>query len=156
MTVRPARVADVPTLVALIRLHAERGKMVPRPADELYTQIRSYVVAEESGRIVGCAATHVFWHDLAELKGLAVAEGWEGRGIGRAVCLACHEQLRQLGVSRVFALTGSPGFFEKLGYRRVNKDELPRFIWGECVRCPSFPICNEEALVLELATPACP
>lgn len=137
-------------MVAIIRFHAERGRMVPRSADELYTHLRSYFVAEARGRVIGCAASHIFWHDLAELKSLAVAEGWQGQGVGKALCLACHDQLRQLGVRQVFALTGAPGFFLRLGYRRVAKESLPRFIWGECVRCPSFPECNEEALLLDL------
>ncbi|HMP58337.1 MAG TPA: N-acetyltransferase [Gemmatales bacterium] len=152
MTVRPAVVADVPAIVALIQHHAAQGKMVPRPADEIYTQLRSYWVAEadDAPGLAGCASSHLYWSDLAELKGLAVAAGWEGRGVGRALCLACHDELRRLGVRRVFALTGTPRFFERLGYRIGDKKELPRFIWGECVRCPSFPVCQEEALVLDL------
>jgi amino-acid N-acetyltransferase len=124
--------------------------MILRPLDELYAHVRTYHVAEADGQIVGCAATHIFWGDLAELKGLAVADTHMGRGVGRAVCAACHADLARLGVARAFTLTKEVGFFERIGYRRVDKDALPRFIWGECVRCPSFPVCNEEALVKEL------
>ena len=87
---------------------------------------------------------------LAELKCVAVHDDYQGRGIGRAICEACVADLKRLGVRRVFTLTGTTGFFEKIGYRKVEKDSLPRFIWGECVRCPSFPVCNEEALVREV------
>jgi amino-acid N-acetyltransferase len=149
--VRRARVGDVPALHALIRTHAERGKMILRTLDELYANIREFHVAESpQGEIVGCAAAHVFWNDLAELKCLAVRDDWQGRGIGRALCEACLRDLAQLGVQRVFTLTNVPEFFEKIGYRRVDKDSLPRFIWGECIRCPTFPICQEEALVREV------
>jgi amino-acid N-acetyltransferase len=71
--------------------------------------------------------------------------------VGRAVVDGCHNDLRRLGIKRAFTLTSAPEFFEHLGYRVVAKDSLPRFIWGECVRCPSFPVCNEEALVFDLA-----
>lgn len=124
--------------------------MILRPLDELYTNLREFFVAEDAGRVVGGAATHIFWSDLAELKCVAVADDFQGRGVGRALCEACLGDLRRLGVRRVFTLTSAAGFFEKIGYRRVAKDSLPHFIWGECVRCPSFPVCNEDALVRDV------
>ena len=150
MITRPAQAADVPAIHALVKTHADRGKMILRPLEELYANLREFVVAEENRRIVGCAATHIFWNDLAELKCVAVADEAQGRGVGGALCDACLADLKRLGVRRVFTLTSAPGFFERVGYRRVDKDSLPHFIWGECVRCPSFPICKEDALVREV------
>lgn len=136
---------------ALIRTHAERGKMILRTLDELYANIREFHVAESlTKEIVGCAAAHVFWNDLAELKCLAVRDDWQGQGVGRALCEACLRDLARLGVKQVFTLTNVPEFFEKIGYRRVDKDSLPRFIWGECIRCPTFPVCYEEALLRDV------
>lgn len=154
MKVRPATVADVPVIHALIKSHADRGKMVLRPLDELYANLHTYLVCELDGKVVGCAATHIFWADLAELKGLAVDDAYQGRGVGAALCEACHADMKRLGVKRLFALTNAVPFFEKLGYERIAKDKLPRFIWGECVRCPSFPVCNEEAVIRDVAS--CP
>jgi amino-acid N-acetyltransferase len=151
VNIRPAHVADVPAMHALIKGFAERGKMVLRPLDELYANLRTFFVAETEGRVVGCAATQIFWSDLAELKGLAVDDAYQRRGIGKLLCEACLKELGRLGVSRVFTLTNAAPFFETLGFRRVAKESLPRFIWGECVRCPTFPVCNEDALLRELA-----
>jgi amino-acid N-acetyltransferase len=81
-----------------------------------------------------------------------VADSHQRRGIGRLLCEGLHADLRRLGVSRVFTLTNATPFFEKIGYQKVDKDSLPRFIWGECVRCPAFPVCNEDALVLGLVS----
>ena len=150
MTVRPAAAPDVPAIAALIKVHADRGKMIARGPDELFAALPAWLVAEQKGELVGCASVHVFWADLAEIKGLAVKGAAQGKGVGKALVLACHAKLRALGVGRAFALTSEPAFFEKLGYRRVKKEELPHFIWGECVRCPSFPVCNEEALLYDL------
>jgi amino-acid N-acetyltransferase len=150
VTIRPARVDDVPQLHALIKVHAERGKMVLRTPDELYATIREFLVADESGQVIGCVAAHVFSAELAELKCLAVRDDCQGRGIGTALCAACFDDVKRLGVRRLFTLTGSPAFFEKIGYRRVDKTTLPHFVWGECVRCPTFPVCNEEALVRDV------
>jgi amino-acid N-acetyltransferase len=148
--IRSARVDDVPHLHELIKSHAERGKMVLRPLDELYANLRAFVVCDWEGRVVGCAATQIFWTDLAELKCVAVHDDYQRRGIGAALCEACLEELARLGVRRVFTLTGSPEFFAKIGYQRIDKDLLPRFIWGECIRCPSFPVCNEDALIRDV------
>ena len=150
LLVRPAVAADIPAVHNLIQWHAQKGRMILRGFDELYADLRSFMVAEDNGELVGCASVHLFWSDLAELKCVAVNETQQGRGIGRKVVDACHADLRRLGIERSFALTGATTFFEKLGYRVVAKESLPRFIWGECVRCPSFPVCNEEALVFDL------
>lgn len=150
IVVRPAVAADVTAVHDLIKYHAQLGRMILRGFDELYSDLRSFMVAEEKGELLGCASVHLFWSDLAELKCVAVNERHQRRGIGRAVVEACHADLRRLGIKRSFALTGATDFFEKLGYNVVAKDSLPRFIWGECVRCPSFPVCNEQALVFEL------
>lgn len=154
LTVRPAVASDVPQVHELIKFHAQMGRMILRGFDELYSDLRSFMVAEENGELLGCASVHIFWNNLAELKCVAVKENQQRRGIGRAVVNACHADLMRLGIERAFALTGATTFFEKLGYEVVNKDSLPRFIWGECVRCPSFPVCNEEAMVFELTQPA--
>ncbi|MER3414925.1 MAG: GNAT family N-acetyltransferase [Gemmataceae bacterium] len=149
--IRPARVSDVPVLYELIRHYALEQKMILRTYEELYAHIREFQVGECDAQVVGCAAVHVFYADLAELKCVAVRQDYQGRGLGTALCRACLDDLRRLGVGRVFTLTGSPAFFEKLGFQRVAKDTLPHYIWSECVRCPTFPICREEALILDLS-----
>ena len=81
MNIRPARVGDVPAIYELIRTFADRKLMIRRSMGELYESIREFLVAiDDEGRIVGCAALHVFWDDLAELKCLAVAEQVPGAG----------------------------------------------------------------------------
>lgn len=132
----------------LIRTFADRKLMIRRSPGELYESIREFLVAEdEGGQVVGCAALHVFWEDLAELKCLAVREDVQGHGIGRKLVNACWEAARELEIATVFTLTYVADFFERCGYARVEKSDLPHKIWNECVRCPLFPNCNEVALV---------
>ena len=148
MRIRPARVGDVPAIQELIRTFADRKLMIRRSLGELYESIREFLVAtDEDGQIIGCAALHVFWEDLAELKCLAVTEGVQGRGVGRRLVDACWDAARALEIPTVFTLTYVPEFLEKCGYQRVDKADLPHKIWNECVRCPLFPNCNEVALV---------
>ena len=148
MNIRSARVGDVPAIHDLIRTFADRKLMIRRSLGELYESIREYLVAtDDGGRVIGCAALHVFWEDLAELKCLAVSEQAHGRGVGRRLVEACWEAAQELELATVFTLTYVPEFFEKCGYQRVEKSELPHKIWNECVRCPLFPNCHETALI---------
>lgn len=148
MNIRPARVGDVPAIHELIRTFADRKLMIRRSLGELYESIREFIVAtDDEGQVVGCVALHVFWEDLAELKCLAVSETVQGQGVGRRLVDACWEAARELELASVFALTYVADFFERCGYHRIDKAELPHKIWNECVRCPLFPNCNEVALI---------
>lgn len=121
--------------------------MIRRSLGELYESIREFLVVEDAGRIIGCAALHVFWEDLAELKCLAVSEQAQGRGVGRLLVDRCWQAAQDLQIKTVFTLTYVAEFFEKCGYQRIEKADLPHKIWNECVRCPLFPTCNEIALI---------
>jgi len=85
---------------------------------------------------------------LSPGRGQAKAE--QGRGIGSRLVSTRLEEARALGVGRVFALTMAPAFFERLGFARIEKADLPHKIWADCVRCPKFPDCDEEALAIDL------
>jgi amino-acid N-acetyltransferase len=138
----------VPAIHDLIRTFADQKLMIRRSLGELYESIREFLVAtEDDGRIIGCAALHVFWEDLAELKCLAVSGEVQGRGVGRLLVDAGWEAAKVLEIPTVFTLTYVPAFFEKCGYARIDKAELPHKIWNECVRCPLFPNCTETALI---------
>lgn len=155
LKIRPARVGDVPAIHELIRTFADRKLMIRRSLGELYESIREFMVAtDDAGQVIGCAALHVFWDDLAELKCLAVSERAHGQGIGRGLVDACWAAARELELANVFTLTYVAEFFEKCGYRRIEKADLPHKIWNECVRCPLFPNCHEVALIRSDATDA--
>lgn len=143
---------DVPELHKLINSFAEKNAMLPRALNAIYENIRDFVVLDIDGRVAGCCALHVTWGDLAEVKSLAVDESAQGGGYGRTLVEACLAEAREMGVPKVFALTYVPGFFEKLGFSRVDKGTLPHKIWSECINCPKFPDCGEEAVVIELKT----
>jgi amino-acid N-acetyltransferase len=57
------------------------------------------------------------------------------------------EQSSLLGVPRVFALTLEPDFFEKLGFKVVEKETLPMKVWSDCARCPKQDNCDEIAVI---------
>jgi amino-acid N-acetyltransferase len=91
------------------------------------------------------------WEDLAEVRSLAVRDDRMGQGVGTELVEACLSEAIVLGITRVFALTYKPGFFEKMGFKRVDKSELPHKIWSDCLKCSKFPDCDEVALVTDLS-----
>lgn len=151
-TVRRARVADAVEIQRLITAFAQRDEMLHRSLGEVYENIRDFYVAlDPEGRVVGCGALHVCWSHLAEVKSLAVDERCQGQGYGKLIVLACLEEARELDLKTVFALTYKPGFFERIGFRVVDKSTLPHKVWNECIRCPKFVGCTEIAVVYDLA-----
>ena len=148
--IRKARMSDVEKMQDLVNHHAKAGRMLARSLLELYENLRDFYVAAEGGKVLGAAALHTSWEDLAEIKSVAVAEGRQGSGLGRKLVEHCLAEAAALGVGRVFSLTYVPGFFEKLGFTRIERTELPHRVWAECLRCPEFPDCGEIAMVQDL------
>ncbi|MBT1076618.1 N-acetyltransferase [Geobacter grbiciae] len=147
---RKAQIGDVKNIQKLLTHFASQGDMLSRSLSELYESIRDFYVWEEGGEIVGTAALHIIWEDLAEIRSVAVAEETGRKGIGTQVVNACIDEARQLGLKRVFCLTYKPNFFGKFGMRIVDKSELPHKVWGDCMKCVKFPDCDEIAMILDL------
>ncbi len=149
--IEKARIADAPAILALVNHFAGSQLMLPRSLNDVYETLRDFFVCrDESEGIVGCAALHVSWRGLGEIRSLAVAETAQRRGIGTALVRSCLDEARTLRMSRLFVLTYVPAFFERMGFRPYAKEKLPHKIWADCLNCPRFPDCDEAALVLDL------
>lgn len=147
---RKARIEDVKDIQKLLTYFAGRGDMLSRSLAELYEAIRDFYVWDEDGKILGAAALHIVWEDLAEVRSVAVAEDVGRKGIGTQVVRACLDEARSIGLKRVFCLTYKPEFFGKFGFRIVDKSELPHKVWGDCMKCVKFPDCDEIAMILDV------
>ncbi len=142
-----AKISDVKSMHKLINHYADKDEMLPRSLSELYENIRDYYVIRRGKKVIGCAALHVCWDDLAEIKSSAVDKKYIRQGIGTILVEACLQEARELGISTVFALSYKPTFFKKFGFAIIDKNELPQKVWGECFRCSKFPNCDETALI---------
>ncbi|MDO8136183.1 MAG: N-acetyltransferase [Candidatus Brocadiales bacterium] len=150
--IRKAVVSDVEKVHKIINYFASKDLMLPRSLREIYENIRDYFVYIDGGEIIGCAALHIFWKDLSEIKSLAVQETHQRKGIGGELVRECIQEAKSLGIERLFVLTYQPEFFQRRGFRLVEKESLPHKIWTECIRCPKFPDCNEVPLILDIPT----
>jgi len=145
--IRKAKIKDIKPIQELINSFAKQDIMLARSLNELYENIRDFWVNEEKGKIIGCAAMHISWDDLAEIKSLAVARKYQGKGKGKELIMACLGEAQSLGAKKVFVLTYKPEYFKKLGFKRVKNASLPHKIWAECINCSKFPNCQEIALL---------
>lgn len=146
MKIIKATVKDAPLMKTIIECHAKNNRMLSRSLSYLYDNIRDYSVAVEDGKVVGCCALHISWEDLAEVKSLAVAKDYTGRGIGRALLESALAEAKSMGIPKVFTLTLEPEFFMKHGFTKIPREDLPMKVWGECIHCPKYPDCDETAL----------
>ena len=147
MKVEKAKIADASQIHKLINHFASKNIMLPRSLAEIYENIRDYFVVKKADRLVACAALHINWADLAEIKGLAVLEDKQNEDLGSALVEACLEEGKDLGIHTIFCLTYEPDFFKRYGFVEVDKKDLPHKVWGECQRCPKFPDCDEVGLI---------
>jgi len=153
-TIRKARMADIKAMHRLLMACAQKSLLLPRSLSSLYGHVRDFYVAEEkaTGQTVGCCALSICWEDLAEVRSLALDEPHMRKGMGMALVETCLNEARELGLTRVFALTYAVDFFHKCGFSVVEKDTLPQKVWSDCINCPKFPECDETAMLITLGS----
>ena len=150
---------DIKKIYNLLQYFADKDLLLGRSLSSLYDQLRDfsvYVDKEEKDpdqeKLVGVCALHICWDNLAEIRSLAVVDEFHGKGVGGALITKALGEADSYGITRVFTLTYQPDFFKKLGFRDIDKSELPHKVWSDCINCSKFPDCNEEALIWEKST----
>lgn len=150
---KKAHIQDVYAIHSLLMKYSNQGFLLPRSYNELYSHLRDFIVLTDpqNSTIQGCCALTITWENLAEIRSLIVDLPLQKQGWGRRLVDTCLSEALTIGVYRVFTLTYKTEFFAKLGFKRVDKDELPQKVWADCLHCPKFPeCCDEVAMLLEL------
>lgn len=151
VAVRPATLADVAGLQALIAPWVATGDLLPRSEYDLSRHIREYqVAATPAGEVVGSVALKIYSPTLAELGALAVRADQQGGGLGKALCDALLADARALGLREVFALTRKPLFFLRMGFTLAEREHFPLKVWADCNKCPRQAACDEVAVTIGL------
>jgi amino-acid N-acetyltransferase len=148
--IRKARIEDIKQIQEIINTFAKKDLMLPRSLNELYENLRDFWVAEENKKVIGCAALHISWDNLVEIKSVAVVKNKQKKGFGRTLVSACLSEAKEMGAKKIFVLTYKPEYFKKFGFKRVKHADLPHKIWAECINCCKFPNCQEIALLKTL------
>ena len=134
VTVRPATLADVDAVVAMLVEVAGEGRWIAteapvdvgqrrrRMVEDIEREDAIVLVAEVGGEPVGELGLHLARYGVADL-GMAVAAGWRGRGIGSALLAEAIDRARAAGAHKV-ALQVWPhnsaaiALYERFGFQR--------------------------------------
>lgn len=114
--VREACRDDIPELEELVDHFVQANRLLPRTTDELSDLIPFGFVAVSENRIVGFAALEIYSAKLAEIRSLAVHDGFQGQGIGKSLVLRCVDLAVRRNVLEVMAITSADGFFQACGF----------------------------------------
>ena len=134
VTVRPATLADVDAVVAMLAEVAGEGRWIAteapvdvdrrrrRMVEDIEREDAVVLVAEVAGERVGELGLRLAGYGVADL-GMAVAAGWRGRGIGSALLAEAIDQARTAGAHKI-ALQVWPhnaaaiALYERFGFQR--------------------------------------
>jgi amino-acid N-acetyltransferase len=164
IVIQKARIMDVEEILELVNGFAASNLMLPRGPQYLYENIRDFVIAidksipvytltdtkEVMNLMVACGSLHVLWEDIAEVRALAIHPDYQHLGLGSRIVEFMEEEARKIGIHRLFTFTMTEDFFKALGFRKINRKDLPPKVWGECSRCPKYFQCDEVGMVLDL------
>ena len=124
--IRPLREEDIPELLSMIARSMADAKLVHRNYETICADLQSYYVYTLDSTIVGCVALYPYPQEgCAELGCLFIKKNYEGRGYGKAMCRFVENKARELGFSRIFAISQSAvDYFRD----RMHYDPLPRSV----------------------------
>lgn len=135
IVLRAARTSDVHAIKDLVAPLAERRILISKESVTYFEAIQEFLIAEVDGEIVGCGALHVMWEDLAEIRTLATADAWRGKGVGRVIVEKLLENAKALGVSKVFCLTFEVDFFVRNNFTvMADQSAVDPAVYSELLR----------------------
>jgi amino-acid N-acetyltransferase len=147
VVVRKATLADVDGLFELINYYVPDGIMLYRSKETLATNIETFVVAVEHGRVIGCGSLSRLGTDLVEVRSLGVYPEYKSQGIGGKLVDELEVAAREQGIPKIMALTYATNFFRSKGYDVVEKEIFPEKVWLDCSTCAKKDHCDEIAVL---------
>ena len=116
VSIRAARIEDVPVVARLIEPYVKQRKLLPRTEEELRNLVGNGFSAELDGQVVGFAAVDIYSTKLAEVQCLAVAPGHQSRGIGTRLVQACVQRASENNILELMVITSSDEFLKQCGF----------------------------------------
>lgn len=100
------------------------------PMDDIGDLLDHFLVAVLESDLVGCAGLE-FSGTVGLFRSLAVAPRYRGRGIATELCARMADRAMRMGVRDLYLLTTTAEeFFARIGFDRIDRDNLPEFVRG--------------------------
>jgi N-acetylglutamate synthase-like GNAT family acetyltransferase len=112
--VRKATTDDIDAIAGLVSANTDR--LLARDRHEIAQLLDTFWVAQADGRVVGCGCLEIYSPKIAELRSLAIAPEYRGRGLGAALTRAIVAEAERRGIPQVLVVTSNREFFERLNF----------------------------------------
>ena len=81
--------------------------------------------------------------------GIATDPSIRGSGVGKRLLMKMLDEVRNLGGDSIYLVARAPGFFTKLGFMSIRREEAPTFF--ECFSCPQYgKTCYPEVMRFDI------
>jgi amino-acid N-acetyltransferase len=145
--IQPARVADIPDILALFAEEVAAGRMLPRDKEKMASGIQDWRVALKDDQVIGCVSLVFYNPDLCEVRSLAVDPAHRKNGLGRKLVESALALAKERAAAQVLTLTRASGLFERCGFQIDDIRHFPKKVQTDCQSCPFIDCCDEVALV---------
>lgn len=143
MDLRQAQTGDLPAVLSLLG----HQKL---PTDGVESAIGDFIIAEEDGKLAGTIGLERYGH-YGLLRSAAVADGWQGKGVGALLVGRLLETAQACGLTDLYLLTTTAaGYFPRFGFRTIPREAVPEPVQASVEftsACPS----TATAMVRELS-----
>lgn len=117
------------------------------PLDGVQESLRSFVVAEREGKLVGVAGLEECGDD-GLLRSAALDPDWRGRGLGRTLVERVIADAESIGLRALYLLTTTAEkYFPTFGFRETTRDAVPA---GVQATAEFSGACPSSATVMKL------
>ena len=135
ISIRPALPSDVLAIRDLVTPYADERILLAKELVGYYEAVQEFLVAQTAeGKVIGCGALHVMWHDLAEVRTIAVDAEWRAKGVGHLMLEGLLSRARDLHVARVFCLTFEVDYFTDHGFSEIPGPAVEPAVFAELLR----------------------
>lgn len=118
VTLRRAAKVDYMAVAGLLR-------QLELPTDGVSDWFEQFWIGEHAGAVMGAAGMERYG-DAGLLRSVAVAPGWRGSGIGRALVERVLDEGRAAGIGDMYLLTTTAEhYFSRLGFACADRECVP-------------------------------
>ena len=149
--IRAAQATDIDAIEEFFRPFVAQKQILPRSKEDILLQLTNFRIAVSSeGKVVGVVSLRDFEDGLCEIRSLAVAHDYDGKGLGSRLIQAAVELAKSRQAKRVFTLTMRPRLFQRQAFTPVCIMRFPEKVQNDCLTCPKRANCDETCLLLEI------
>jgi amino-acid N-acetyltransferase len=114
------------------------------PTDGVDDHWKTFVVAREAGRVVGCGGSEAYQF-AALIRSVAVDPEYRSKGLGRRIVRQLLDRLASRGLREFYLLTTTAeAYFKKRGFKTIDRDEVhPQLLQSQEFQgaCPDSAVC---------------